>query len=700
MRELARDAARDELVAALDGELALQNAVVFGVSSDGLQTFFSSVCDNVSQKLEDRIGETLLNVPPKSFKLSVDDACDPWVNVSHFSVAPVAGTDVTCTVTPETGQVNIFVDLPDWQVVARASGYCCDCWWIFCWSSVSVNAFVDVFVEDLAFNFDITEQIALAGGEAPGEFFEGTIRGEDRGSGVSIGCFVGFLLDILNVLTFGLVDIEGGLTDKVQDIFTFENDIGEGLRKKSRDPLEVKKFKVNEGEITQRANLRFSQDLVDVQITPQGLTAALSVSFSVPEPDPELDIIPEATLTPAPAPTFPVQGAEDVFSVFSDDTFGLLFAGLTAQGALKTECVESGLTVSDLLPEDCDALGTAQERGKCKGAKGVDCSTLPLLSGERLPCNTTQNKFELRSIYPDTPLLFCARRGLSPRLLIQDSGATPDVVEARLHVNDLRVNVLLDRDGGGLDGSFLTTPRCFGPLGLGPGDCKWTAACVDLDLATDLTLSMGDGEDPQIVPTVGGVLGDPVGVQCEGEESFGDEENLLSEAGSSDPISAIEANIDALTPIFQTEGLNLGGLVRFRENPKLIAIETQTDPDCTTCQEYIGATGDISTASFDESAEARRISMDLMDPDPPRCAPSERSYDGWCGNTYNPADCCSGMCGVYSSEWWDYFCIDDPVADLGPGPCDFGGGWYVYDGFSFGGYICCNGQKVAGSQCP
>jgi hypothetical protein len=85
---------------------------------------------------------------------------------------------------------------------------------------------------------------------------------------------------------------------------------------------------------------------------------------------------------------------------------------------------------------------------------------------------------------------------------------------------------------------------------------------------------------------------------------------------------------------------------------------------------------------------------------PPPCAPSERTLDGWCGNTYNPADCCSEMCGVYSSEWWDYFCIDDPVAELGEGACDWSGGWYAYNGFSLDGFVCCNGTKVRGTECP
>jgi hypothetical protein len=81
------------------------------------------------------------------------------------------------------------------------------------------------------------------------------------------------------------------------------------------------------------------------------------------------------------------------------------------------------------------------------------------------------------------------------------------------------------------------------------------------------------------------------------------------------------------------------------------------------------------------------------------CAPSEESAGGWaCGGAWNPSSCCSQKCGVYQSEAWDVFCIDD-VSDLGPGACEWGGGWYVYNGYGNDTFICCNGVKAAGTSC-
>jgi hypothetical protein len=82
------------------------------------------------------------------------------------------------------------------------------------------------------------------------------------------------------------------------------------------------------------------------------------------------------------------------------------------------------------------------------------------------------------------------------------------------------------------------------------------------------------------------------------------------------------------------------------------------------------------------------------------CAASGYTLEGWaCGGTWNPDTCCSDRCGRYSSQWWDVFCIDD-VSDLGQGACDWGNGWFFYNGYSDGSFTCCNGTKTAGTSCP
>jgi hypothetical protein len=75
------------------------------------------------------------------------------------------------------------------------------------------------------------------------------------------------------------------------------------------------------------------------------------------------------------------------------------------------------------------------------------------------------------------------------------------------------------------------------------------------------------------------------------------------------------------------------------------------------------------------------------------CAPSGRTIEGWaCGGSWNPDDCCSDTCGIYSPEPSDVYCIDN-ASDIGEGACNWGGGWSVYNGYRDGGYICCDDVK-------
>jgi hypothetical protein len=81
------------------------------------------------------------------------------------------------------------------------------------------------------------------------------------------------------------------------------------------------------------------------------------------------------------------------------------------------------------------------------------------------------------------------------------------------------------------------------------------------------------------------------------------------------------------------------------------------------------------------------------------CAPSEYTSYGWaCGGDWNPETCCSGKCGIYSPAPLDVYCIDD-ASDIGEGACNWGDGWYVYDGYSDATSTCCNGTKKPGSTC-
>jgi len=122
-------------------------------------------------------------------------------------------------------------------------------------------------------------------------------------------------------------------------------------------------------------------------------------------------------------------------------------------------------------------------------------------------------------------------------------------------------------------------------------DCKWGAACFDFDIGTSLTLGTSAEGDPQIVPAIGDLIGSPLAVDCQAPVNYGTVN--FWEVGARDPVNLIADNIKLLLPLFQADGLSLGGFVKFTGTQKLFALETATDPACLSCQEYIGITGDI-----------------------------------------------------------------------------------------------------------
>jgi len=374
------------------------------------------------------------------------------------------------------------------------------------------------------------------------------------------------------------------------------------LRRRSPDPLEVQKIEIDDQPF-KNDGLLANSELVNIEITEAGLTGTIGASITVPSPEEEGV---EATRTPAPAPMLPLPGAKDLFFAASDDIFNLLFAAATLQGNFRTDCVEvldgvgEPLTVEDTLPADCDALEvpgkplqTATLIGRCHGAKeDIACAALPF--GQQFGCNNTQTRLADRNISKDTPLLFCGRQLIAPRTLIKDNLLTMNEIEASLHVNDLKITVALDRnDSGTLDEAFSATRNCFSLLPDNTVDCKFVAACFDLNLDAGFELGAGPNGDPQIIRNVRNVA-ESVGFACGGAFNLGDD-NLLTKSGASDPVSLISENIQNIVRLFEAEGLTLGGLVNFTD-PMLFAIDTDNSGDCSDCAEYVGVTGKVVAA--------------------------------------------------------------------------------------------------------
>jgi hypothetical protein len=185
-------------------------------------------------------------------------------------------------------------------------------------------------------------------------------------------------------------------------------------------------------------------------------------------------------------------------------------------------------------------------------------------------------------------------------VLLVDDPATTEI-EAKLRINSFRVNVVLDRnENGQMDNALLTTLNCFGALSNISDDCKFGAGCFTVDMDMDFAIDTS-GQDPQLLATVGSIIGTPAAVQCEGGANFGNR-GLLGDIASNIPLSALVSSLNGLTPEFKTLGLDLGGVVEF-ENGKLLTIETTADVDCATCRDYIGVTGDFDVPDNQEPTE-------------------------------------------------------------------------------------------------
>jgi hypothetical protein len=624
MNAVGARAVQQEMITALSA-VNLQNALVLGVSASGIQTFFSSTCKDASLKVKEAIRKALLTTPLPDKEIDAPfPACNPTAKFNIFDDRGNPDTleddppedqrsvrfngDVTCTAVAQQDKVHITVSLPEATAIIHVTGGCETEFLGICLSEVKLNTFVSGTLSGFSLNFDVTEEFALAGGEVPSQFVTGTVTAaalSDPAPANEVNC-IGVIAAIIGFFTFGIAGLIVGL------IFEFGADglinaavlaaslnpvdIQTALRKVEEDPVKIKAFKLEEINAELQSKLGFVQELVDVQITPDGLVGSLNALWEVKTPDPEEG---PATFpdTVAPPPVFPIAGAKDAFFVLSDDFFSMLYSGLTIQGALKSQCVASGLEVLDILPTDCDALATAGDRGRCHGAKGADCG--PLGPVEQAACINTRNRLESKNISPTTPLLFCARRGITPRLLIEDEASSTSVVETRKHLNDLRVVIVLDRaplpsgGDGVISQSLLTTRGCFSLLGQTDKDCKWADVCLDIDVNNNFTLATSAEGNPMFVPTVGGIQDGPPSEQCGGVQFFGDDENLLTNAGASDPITIVANNIDALTPLFEADGFDLGDFVRF-EDETVFAIETQLDSDCPSCREYFGITATLT----------------------------------------------------------------------------------------------------------
>ncbi len=349
--------------------------------------------------------------------------------------------------------------------------------------------------------------------------------------------------------------------------------------------------------------------LTSAEITPSGVTVSGTATFSPTSVDPNAEPAPGGALTPAARPTPPQPGSGNTFFVISDDAFNQLFASMTRQG-LKTECLPSGRTFGDVLPDDCgvgaaappeavgfcegvkltdcESLALPTTQGVCHGAQGNDCETIPVAgfapfaSIERQACRNTP----FLNITVDMGLLFCGRAEVPPALLISDDLTTPEV-ETHFRLNDLLVTLVLDRnDDEVIEGELNSLAKCSQAGANRTLDCQLGASCLDLNVATLLSLDTSSEQlrlRTELLSVTGGQR--PPGSTCGG--AFG-LQNQPGVSAISNSINVLINNVNALTPPLKIDGLGFGGILSF-SNPRLIAIKTSEA--LPGFDDYLGITG-------------------------------------------------------------------------------------------------------------
>jgi hypothetical protein len=252
------------------------------------------------------------------------------------------------------------------------------------------------------------------------------------------------------------------------------------------------------------------------------------------------------------------------------------------------------------------------EKATCEAVKGTACNTLPL--GQPIACgvaNATKQAVDalLRTaeqqaceqtpslgISASDKLLFCSRADVPPTFKLMDNPAT-SAVETALRLNDLSMAIVVDRDGGGLNGELATTPSCFVAGAPTVGDCALLLSCLDININSSMQIASGDtcGGKPGFQTKINEVqlLNRQSGVVCGGNLPAGDDSTLVdNSATGNESIEVLKQQGEDFSPPICADGLTLGGFVNFQD-PKLIAVKTSGNP---LFQDFVGLTGQIQAA--------------------------------------------------------------------------------------------------------
>jgi len=399
------DAFRDVALAS-SATIDVPNAFVVALDGDAMTNFFEAKCSRpgpdgktITQRFQELADSKIKGRTFGPFSAPFPCSCDPSVTLKVNTVqftsnlqCPVlfpGDVDLDGNVVP-ADTIRVQMKLPDVLVSVSGSDSCEDTFLGICIASGYASISLQAQVKDIRLKFDITEA-QLEGTAPPGAAsFNAGVSSNVAGSlnvVTDVGCIGGDICEALvTILTFGIIDVTPNIS--IDRAIEFAKEVGQA----EPDPISLKEIKLDEEEIA-NFDQKVRGDLVDVNISNDGLRASLTGRFSTNHVDPEIVANPGTWLEMPPTPELPLPaglgGADDGALLVNADAINMMFASLTISGKLKSECNVSldpntghPRTLGSLLPDNCETLGgpnptaSSLAQGFCHGLKEANCETL------------------------------------------------------------------------------------------------------------------------------------------------------------------------------------------------------------------------------------------------------------------------------------------------------------------------------------
>jgi hypothetical protein len=577
-------------------------AFTLALNGNALNTFFAENCKavqtTVAQAVRTAIEQFTITKP-------IDALCDP--NVTTTAIASTIMVDpaqLTCSVSPQQDKIVVTMNIPDISFTAHSGGYCEDTFLGVCTQSLTVDIDTPISITGMKVTFEVTEDNIRDKSPITPFFDPGILTKGTPDNDSDVGCIVGFLLDVFDVIaeifTFGAYD--PGPAAEAPVVTT---DLEEKLGLIKGDPFTLDLLRYDSKDLPAFMT-KIDYGFSDVSIDTNGMTVSVFGSFAPTMLDPEAAQVPGTPISNAPVPTPPVAGADEATIAISDDVFNQLFDGMTKTGKLKT-LFNVSKPLTQLMPTPCSMIPTLDGQGACEGIKaagngsgliaatnyclGLFPSGSPdTLQPARQKCILIKLLLEGKQITANTPVIIRGRVDNAPKLQLDDDPSTLNRVESVLRLSQVSLALIADRDSNGFSGTLESLKGCFDQNAATIGDCFFLEGCANLNVFVTMALGSEDGK-PSITTDLTSIDKDfSFGTLCGGGSGAGTDEEVVKQAAESQTSDIIANAVGNNTPPLAANGITFGDVVQF-VNPRLVAIENNGDTDF---QDYLAITGTLA----------------------------------------------------------------------------------------------------------